>query len=72
MVKGSSHNIKVTVNDNGEPILSAKSSIQFSVNESLVEPDKEDKPTSSGGAFSYLMLLLIAIIGARNVTRLRN
>lgn len=72
MVEGSSHNIKVTVNDNGEPILSANSSIQFSVNESLVEPDKEDKPTSSGGAFSYLMLLLIAIIGARNVTRLRN
>ena len=74
MVVGSFHQIELTVNDNGNPVLSVSSSIQFSVKESQATPTVEDKDSSknSGGLFSYLILLLLTVISARNVTSVRD
>ena len=73
MLVGSSHQIELTVNDNGNPALSVSSSIQFSVKESQATRTVEDKDSSknSGGLFSYLILLLLTVISARNLTSVR-
>jgi beta-glucanase (GH16 family) len=69
MVEGSSHNINVSVNDNGEPILSVSESIQFSIKEAQIDPSNEDNNKSSGGSFSYLILLLLVNISSRRLIK---
>jgi len=59
MIGGGSHKIDLTVNDNGNPILSVSSSIQFTVNEIQIDSDDDKNTQSSGGSFSYLILLLL-------------
>jgi beta-glucanase (GH16 family) len=66
MSGGSSHRIDLTVNDNGNPMLSASSSIQFTVNESQINSDDDKSTNSSGGSFAFLMLLMLILLKAKN------
>jgi beta-glucanase (GH16 family) len=66
MSGGSSHRIDLTVNDNGNPMLSASSSIQFTVNEVQIDPGGVKNNKSSGGSFSYVMLLLFILLRPKN------
>jgi beta-glucanase (GH16 family) len=66
MVEGSVHNVDVTVSDNGEPVLSTSTSLQFRVKDSQVSPiagatDNESNSKSSGGTFNYLLLLMLVL-----------
>jgi beta-glucanase (GH16 family) len=62
MAAGGSHQVDLTVNDNGNPILSVSSSIHFTVNEVQIDPDSVKSDKSSGGSFSYLMLLILILL----------
>ena len=65
MSGGSSHKVDLTVNDNGNPILSASSSIQFTVNEVQIDPGGVESNKGSGGSFSYLMLLMLILLSTK-------
>lgn len=71
MVAGSSHNVDVTVNDNGEPMLFVSKSIQFSVSEAQTDSKNDDNNKSSSGSFSYLLFCLLVIICARRLIKVR-
>jgi beta-glucanase (GH16 family) len=72
MSGGSSHKIDLTVNDNGNPILSVSSSLEFTVNESQIVVIDDKSTRSSGGAFSYLMLLFFVLLRSKSwYSRLR-
>ena len=67
MVAGTTHNIEVTVIDNATPALSAKTSMQFSVEDSVVMVVPPiNSPKSSGGAFNYLTLLMLLLFRCRS------
>jgi beta-glucanase (GH16 family) len=66
MSGGSSHKIDLTVNDNGSLILSASDSIEFTVNESQIDANEDISTNSSGGAFSYVMLLFFILLRTNN------
>ncbi|MFT5295210.1 MAG: beta-glucanase (GH16 family) [Colwellia sp.] len=66
MSGGSSHQVNLTVNDSGDPILSVSSSIQFTVNESQIVVIDDKSTSSSGGSFSYVMLLLFILLRSKN------
>ncbi|MCW8834119.1 MAG: family 16 glycosylhydrolase, partial [Colwellia sp.] len=62
MVVGSSHNITVTVSDNGNPALSANANIQFTVKDSQPTPEAEvDVNTANSGGTIYNLLWLIIL-----------
>jgi beta-glucanase (GH16 family) len=67
MVVGSTHNIDVTVIDDGEPTLSASTDIQFSVTDNQVDQPIDENPKSSGGSFSYLMLFILILFSSRKI-----
>jgi hypothetical protein len=72
MSGGSSHQIDLTVNDNGNPILSVSNSLEFTVNESQIVVIDDKSTSSSGGAFSYLMLLFFILLRSKSwYSRLR-
>ncbi|MFQ3277850.1 MAG: hypothetical protein ACI8SZ_002196, partial [Colwellia sp.] len=66
MSGGSSHQIDLTVNDSGNPILSVSSNLQFTVNEIVIDPDGVKSTNSSGGSFGYLMLLFFILLRTHN------
>jgi hypothetical protein len=66
MSGGSSHQIDLTVNDNGNPILSVSDSIEFTINVSQIDPGGVKSDKSSGGSFSYLMLLFFILLRTHN------
>ena len=66
MIEGRSHQIDLTVNDSGNPILLVRSSIQFTVNESQINSDDDKSTNSSGGSFAFLMLLMLILLNAKN------
>jgi hypothetical protein len=62
MTQGGTHQINLTVNDSGDPMLSVSSSIQFTVNEGQIVVVDDKSTSSSGWAFSYLMLLMLILL----------
>jgi beta-glucanase (GH16 family) len=66
MAEGDTHQVNLTVNDNGNPMLSVNSSIQFTVNENQIVVIDDKITSSSGGAFSYLMLLFFILLRSKS------
>ncbi len=61
MVADSSHNINVTVTDNGNPALSVSANIQFSVKDNQpVPPDEVNTANNGGTVYNLLWIILIA------------
>lgn len=76
MMPGTSHKINITVNDNGNPPLSASYDIEFSVFEDqTLTPTAlkkiDNNSDNSGGSFNYL-LLFILIMFSRKHLKIRN
>jgi len=64
MVEGSTHNIEVTVSDNGQPTLTVNTNIQFNVTNSntslpIDQTDKISNSKSGGSAHYFLLVILI-------------
>ena len=62
MAGGNSYQVDLTVTDNGNPRLSVSSTIKFSVNNMPLDAgDDDERGKSSGGLFSYLLLLMLIV-----------
>ena len=62
MTQGGTYQINLTVNDSGDPILSVSDSIEFTVNVSQIVANDDLSTNSSGGAFSYMILILFILL----------
>lgn len=71
MAVGSVHNINVTVNDNGNPTLSANDTVQFSITDNqATTPEKKidnGSVNSSGGTYTPLLLLLLLLVRSNKI-----
>jgi beta-glucanase (GH16 family) len=61
MAGGNSYQVDLTVTDNGNPRLSVSNTIKFSVNNMPLDAGDDEREKSSGGLFSYLLLLMLIV-----------
>jgi hypothetical protein len=61
MAGGNSYQVELTVTDNGNPRLSVSNTIKFSVNNMPLDAGDDEREKSSGGLFSYLLLLMLIV-----------